>query len=154
MGEVFGAGGGFSATGSAFKSRRYKFKLTRRESLLNSFGFLTPELVAWELLPFSFVADWFIPIGTYLEALDFVKSVEGTYVRTDLSRADVGLGTAPNVTIVSGSARRKEISVTRTAGSIGTLSSQIGRPKFKNPLSVSHATSAIALLQSVFGGRR
>lgn len=35
-----------------------------------SFGLLNPALVAWELLPFSFVVDWFLPVGRYLEGLD------------------------------------------------------------------------------------
>lgn len=37
---------------------------------LGSFGVLNPALVAWELLPFSFVVDWFLPVGRYLEGLD------------------------------------------------------------------------------------
>jgi len=28
-----------------------------------------PALVAWELVPFSFVADWFVPIGSWLTAI-------------------------------------------------------------------------------------
>lgn len=34
------------------------------------FGFTNPLEVAWELVPFSFVADWFFPIGNYLAQLD------------------------------------------------------------------------------------
>lgn len=34
---------------------------------LKQFGLLNPLEVAWELVPFSFVADWFLPIGAYLE---------------------------------------------------------------------------------------
>lgn len=34
------------------------------------FGLLNPLEVIWELVPFSFVADWFLPIGDYLSALD------------------------------------------------------------------------------------
>jgi len=33
-------------------------------------GLTNPALVVWELVPFSFVADWFLPIGDYLEGLD------------------------------------------------------------------------------------
>lgn len=32
-------------------------------------GFTNPVNLAWEILPFSFVADWFIPIGPFLETL-------------------------------------------------------------------------------------
>lgn len=34
------------------------------------FGLTNPLEVAWELLPYSFVVDWFVPIGDYLSALD------------------------------------------------------------------------------------
>lgn len=33
-------------------------------------GLLNPLEVAWELVPLSFVADWFIPIGDYFSSLD------------------------------------------------------------------------------------
>lgn len=33
-------------------------------------GLTNPLSVAWELIPFSFVADWFLPIGKYLDSLD------------------------------------------------------------------------------------
>lgn len=35
-----------------------------------SLGLLNPASLAWELLPFSFVADWFAPIGSYFDTLD------------------------------------------------------------------------------------
>lgn len=41
--------------------------------LANRLGFLNPALVAWEAVPFSFVVDWFLPVGTFLESFtDFV----------------------------------------------------------------------------------
>lgn len=33
-------------------------------------GLTNPATVLWELVPFSFVVDWFLPIGDYLNALD------------------------------------------------------------------------------------
>lgn len=33
-------------------------------------GLTNPLEVTWELLPFSFVADWFLPIGDYVSILD------------------------------------------------------------------------------------
>lgn len=36
---------------------------------LSQTGILNPALLAWELLPFSFVVDWFIPVGNYLQSL-------------------------------------------------------------------------------------
>jgi hypothetical protein len=37
---------------------------------LAQLGLTNPLELAWELLPWSFVADWFIPIGDYLSQLD------------------------------------------------------------------------------------
>lgn len=37
---------------------------------LSRTGLDDPALVAWELLPFSFLADWLVPIGSWLEAVD------------------------------------------------------------------------------------
>lgn len=38
-------------------------------NLLNKTGISNPLLLAWELIPFSFVVDWFLPVGNYLESL-------------------------------------------------------------------------------------
>jgi hypothetical protein len=39
-------------------------------SQLQSMELLNPATIVWELIPFSFVADWFVPIGDYLATLD------------------------------------------------------------------------------------
>lgn len=49
-------------------------------------GLLDPASVAWELLPYSFVADWFIPIGTYLENLNQIPNLKGRFVKTKTRR--------------------------------------------------------------------
>lgn len=53
------------------ESRRgvWRFKPTNW-NVAGSFGLLNPASVAWELVPLSFVVDWFLPIGRYLEGLD------------------------------------------------------------------------------------
>lgn len=35
----------------------------------SAIGLDNPLLVAWEVVPFSFVADWFIPVGTWLSTM-------------------------------------------------------------------------------------
>lgn len=45
-------------------------------------GLLDPASVAWELLPWSFVIDWFIPIGNYLSARELSQALTGTFVTT------------------------------------------------------------------------
>jgi len=36
---------------------------------INNWGLINPASVAWELVPFSFVVDWVMPVGNTLEAL-------------------------------------------------------------------------------------
>lgn len=52
--------------------RSYVFKYTVENpyaSDANSLGLLNPSEIAWEVLPWSFVVDWFLPVGTYLSSL-------------------------------------------------------------------------------------
>lgn len=37
---------------------------------LKQIGYADPLTLGWELLPFSFVVDWLVPVGTWLEALN------------------------------------------------------------------------------------
>lgn len=41
-----------------------------------SLGLSNPALVAWEKVPFSFVADWFLPIGAFLDNVDSLRGYD------------------------------------------------------------------------------
>lgn len=43
---------------------------------LEQFGLANPMAVAWELVPFSFVADWFVGVGDYLAAQTALLGLE------------------------------------------------------------------------------
>lgn len=63
------------SVGQEVQTTMVKFKLKVRldsqcRSILSQTGISNPALLAWELLPFSFVVDWFIPVGNYLASLD------------------------------------------------------------------------------------
>lgn len=49
-----------------------------------SLGLQDPLTVAWELIPYSFVVDWFIPIGTYLENLNTLQGLKARFITTDV----------------------------------------------------------------------
>lgn len=51
-------------------------------------GLTDPLSVAWELLPYSFVADWFIPIGNYLSARGLSQALAGEFVTTRTKRIE------------------------------------------------------------------
>lgn len=36
--------------------------------LANQLGFVNPALLAWDLIPFSFIVDWFIPVSKYAQS--------------------------------------------------------------------------------------
>lgn len=56
---------------------------------LDQLGVLNPFSLAWELIPFSFVVDWFLPVGDMLrsvvppQGVKFAKAY--TYVKTEVS---------------------------------------------------------------------
>lgn len=65
-----------------------RIKATLREKNVAQLSGLTDPLsVAWELVPFSFVVDWFIPIGQYLDARGLASSLQGTFVVSRKFRA-------------------------------------------------------------------
>lgn len=56
--------------------------VTESQSTAVQLGLQDSLSVAWELLPYSFVVDWFLPIGTYLEARNAVSTLDAKYVET------------------------------------------------------------------------
>jgi len=56
--------------------------VSEQPSVAVSLGLTDPLSVVWEKIPYSFVADWFIPIGDYLGARGFASSLSGTFVTT------------------------------------------------------------------------
>lgn len=65
-------------SGHATESCRVKIWVrvsTTQLASLNQLGLLNPALIAWELVPFSFVVDWILPIGVYLENLSATSGV-------------------------------------------------------------------------------
>lgn len=47
---------------------------------LSSYGITNPAELAWELIPYSFVVDWMIPVGDYLASLDALLGVSNLKV--------------------------------------------------------------------------
>lgn len=45
-------------------------------------GLMDPLPILWELLPYSFIIDWFIPIGAYLHGRGLASSLKGTFVNS------------------------------------------------------------------------
>jgi len=54
-----------------------------------------PAEIAWELVPFSFVIDWGIPIGDYLSSLDALSSVTAISGTLTTKTTCYGVGVGP-----------------------------------------------------------
>lgn len=125
----------------------------------NTFGLTNPLSVAWELVPFSFVADWFIPIGSAIEGISAYSGL--TFHSGTKSTLDVYTRTREIVTGLPYSTGGYTYTVTTpglkdswNALSLNreklTTFPDYGWPKFRDPRSVTNAVSAVALLQSLF----
>lgn len=122
----------------------------------SSLGLTNPLAIAWELTPWSFVADWFLPVGNYLNNLDATVgwsrlgvsvsvrtsyNFTGSRVTADALPSEVNAGpsfSGYGCTVSGDSLERGGWIV---EGAIAQL------PQFKNPLSLGHLANALSLLR-------
>lgn len=128
-------------------------------ALLGTTGFTNPINLAWELIPFSFVLDWFLPIGPYLEALSawdglsFHSGYKTTFTRQD-TRGVVNFHGQYASQLGSdrwswdrGSLTRQRVLLNRE--SLSSFPSPVV-PSFKSGISTTHAINGLALLRAVW----
>jgi len=126
-------------------------------------GLLRFDEVAWELTPYSFVVDWALPIGTFLSALgagaglNFKAGTKTSYSRSE-AFTNGKKGRSFERSPVSG--RRYGDVALSSSRNIGSVARSVYQTPpeaslyVKNPVSVSHAVSAMALFVSGFKGIR
>lgn len=126
-------------------------------STLAQLGITNPMSVAWELIPYSFVADWFIPVSSYLSALDVYLgksfsygTVSKWYERTTVNRGTnvaINSPNRPNAYAVGGmqpgSAERKVRAYRRNV--LNSFPSQ-SLPTIDISLNTSRMLDAISLI--------
>jgi len=113
---------------------------------LDTFGLINPLEIGWELVPFSFVLDWFVPVGNILGSLsataglDFLDGFLSVRRQTDItySRGDGVL----NVSYF-------RFERTWLPGYL--LPELYGKA---NPFSTEHGANALALLTQLLGNSR
>ena len=49
-------------------------------------GLKDPLSIIWEKIPYSFVVDWFLPIGNYLQARQTIGAIDALYVTSKMVR--------------------------------------------------------------------
>ncbi len=123
---------------------------------LSSVGVTNPLLIAWELVPFSFVVDWAFAIGDWLDSLDAflgfgnVDISTTTYINCVWN--DTGLS-GPNGSSFfvnnnyQGSQKVIRIKRSTKGAVIPTF------PGFKDPVSFGHMANGLALLSQAFSRR-
>ena len=118
---------------------------------LSQLGLDNPALLAWELLPFSFVADWFYPIGPWLEAQTAMSGISISDFSVTYTR-ELSLSVQffpPGYTragTISGFERRKQRSC---------IVPSLPSPKLIPPItSLTRLGNAVALLTQLVTGRR
>lgn len=128
--------------GPSSRTVHYDQVLLRTETqptTLQSLGFSDPELVAWELVPFSFVVDWFYSVGTYLELRAVLPETQASYILTTKEHSlNLGYGGISQFRIES-------VVVNRTIQS----SVAVPPPRLKDPFEIKNTmvriTDAVAL---------
>lgn len=111
-------------------------------------GIANPAAIAWEIVPYSFVVDWALPIGSVLSALDATSGLSFLGGTTSIHAKSKGriwveddyfFGSNP------------EISYTREGYTRQLLSGfPAPIPYWKSPLSTGHTLNALALLRQLF----
>jgi hypothetical protein len=139
---------------------KYKVRYSKSSpavSNLASLGILNPALLAWELMPYSFVIDWFLPVGNYLGSLDataglsFQSGFRVSFLqekkKASRSKGLTRINTA-NTEFQTEYSQNWVEDVTVSRSSLGSFPTA-NFPSFKNPVSSSHLASAMALLKQL-----
>jgi len=111
-------------------------------------GLSNPLSVAWELVPYSFVVDWFLPIGDYIDLLDATSGLKfksGCKTSFEESRylKDYEQKSLDHF-------RQTGSAVTRLRVERSKMTSfpSLNFPSFRLPQSMTKAANALALLQN------
>lgn len=107
---------------------------------LNSYGLINPALMAYQRLPYSFVIDWFVPIGTILGSL----TAEAGLINVNQTYTDIS---AHEMTLKAGFVERSIRYNRRIPGPLPIIGNPFGRPA---QLSIGKLISSVALIRQRF----
>lgn len=113
-------------------------------------GLKDPASVAWELVPYSFVVDWFIPIGNYLSAKELSRRIAGTFIiSTKVYTKRVGLRQTDQIRGGEGTSC-EYVTLNRTIHSSLPSVNLPTVTSYDKIATWTHAASAISLILATF----
>jgi len=72
---------------AVFKVRQYiYYELMEDIPSMRTMDLINPAEIVWESIPYSFVIDWFTPIGTFLDNITCIPKLKGRSMTTIISR--------------------------------------------------------------------
>lgn len=122
-------------------------------------GISDPLTLAWELIPYSFVVDWFLPVGNFIARLNYDSGLTFEGGSTTQWSFQTSTVTVPSMTYVSGgmttqlSGGTTELYALRFDREVHLTPPQPTLPHWKDPFSWTHLANALALMRVGFSGR-
>jgi len=124
-------------------------------AMMSAVGLHQPWLLAWELLPYSFVVDWVLPIGTYVKNMSatrgmlFVRGTKSVKLSGTHSTTWQNVNiTAANVQVPSGLGR--DITLESKVRTVLTGFPSPPIPTLRMPSELNQLLSGLALLTQAF----
>jgi len=126
--------------------------------LLQQTGWLNGINLAWELLPYSFVADWALPIGPYLQSLNVWSGMvfKDGFITQFVRSRQQGIFDGSVTSTVGSTTVTHSVIATYSCTKVN-LQREIltdfpmkDLPRFRDPASLTHALNALALLKVRF----
>lgn len=125
---------------------------------LSDTGFSDLSLLAWELTPYSFVIDWLIPVGNYLQNKGAFANLEIVHLhRTDFIKETLvmtrqftsGLDSNKSWIYMNDATVGYVVEKIKCSRSILTNLPKLPYPALKDPTSLTHILDSIALLRQL-----
>lgn len=121
---------------------------------LSSLGLTNPAVIAWELVPFSFVFDWLVPVGSFLNQFDahigwsFSSGSITTFMKENVKMTRSTHRVPPGYDYYSETGSKSTEWVTCVRSPLVGFGSLLSMPFVKDPTSLVHAANALALFMT------
>ena len=121
--------------------------LTRQQDLLWALGLDNPLATYYELIPYSFVLDWMLPIGEWLQAMNAIKYYNG-YQRVTITREKESFNWLGHTYKLGGTTveSRGSGAFSRDYHNRAVTNSPLVVLPVKDPRSLDHMANALSLL--------